>query len=628
MTNYRADIDGLRAIAVLSVVTFHLHLDVSGGFVGVDIFFVISGFLISRIIFTEVDGGNFSIARFYERRARRILPALLSVLLACSVAAALLFYSGERVEFAKSLMASALFAANLYFYSTADYFAPAANTIPLLHLWSLGIEEQFYIGFPLLVMFIRTRSSRVFFYGLITIWVGSLILSQVAAERNPVAGFYLIQNRAFELLTGTIIALLNSKFLQVRGVRNLLGLIGAAMTLSAIFAFNKDMKFPGIVALVPCIGSALLIWSGTAGASIVSVFLSARPLIYVGKISYSLYLIHWPVIVFGMRFFPGMDRIPFDAGVLVVSFALAALSFHFVEPFRFAKGPRKHQTAFVLTSSVLAIGFVVAVSFWTVRADGFADNKNTTDELKQVLAYRSFDYTTLYLSRKCFLDPDQDFSQFDIACLPGGEGIPAILWGDSHAIHFYNGLRPIFARAGYSLGVMTASACAPIVGLAVPSRPKCEEFNERALPVLLSIKPRLVILSASWNLSDRALQLLDQTIKTLVESGTRIVILGQSPQFKVSVPVLIANRLRSGNNSPLVLEDGLDPRMRGSDEVLSKRYANQPGVRFISTMTTMCPDNRCPVRAPDGALLYWDVEHLTESGSKIYATKLVSLILE
>jgi len=500
--------------------------------------------------------------------------------------------------------------------------------MPLLHLWSLGIEEQFYIGFPLLVVLIWPRSSsRIFLCGLIAFWAGSLILSQIAAERNPVAGFYLIQNRAFELLTGSIVALLNSKLLEVRRIRDAMGLIGAAMTLSAIFVFNKDMRFPGIVALVPCIGSALLILSGTAGASIVSVCLSARPLIYVGKISYSLYLVHWPVIVFGMRLFPGMDRIPFDAGVLVVSFALATLNFHFVEPLRFAKGPRKHQTAFALTSSVLALGFVLAVSFWTIRADGFAD-KNTTAELKKVLAYRSFDYTTLYLSRKCFLDPDQDFSQFDKACLPGGDGAPAILWGDSHAIHFYSGFRPLFARAGYSLGVMTASACAPVVGLAVPSRPKCEDFNERALPLLLSIKPQIVILSASWNLESTALERLNLTVNLLVKNGAKVVILGQSPQFKVSVPMTIANRIKSGDKSPLISESSLDPRMKSSDEILSKQFANRAGVKFISTMEIMCPGGECQARAADGALLYWDVEHLTQDGSGIFAKSIARLILE
>lgn len=296
MKAYRADIDGLRAVAVLSVVSFHLKFGAPGGFVGVDVFFVLSGFLISRIIYSEVLNGSFSIFRFYERRARRILPALFTVMVGSSIAAMVVFYPSELVTYSKSAIASALFYANVYFFSVDDYFGPTADTIPLLHLWSLGIEEQFYIVFPLLVLLFRLWSWRAVNMIVICLCAASLLASQLMVGTDPAAAFYLLPYRGFELLIGCIIAL--PKFEQQprsRALRETAAAIGLACLIGAVVTFGPETEFPGVAALLPCFGTAMIIWTGGTARTSVSTVLSIRPLVYIGKISFSLYLVHWPV---------------------------------------------------------------------------------------------------------------------------------------------------------------------------------------------------------------------------------------------------------------------------------------------------------------------------------------------
>jgi peptidoglycan/LPS O-acetylase OafA/YrhL len=636
---YRRDIDGLRAVAVLAVVLFHLGTGLPGGFAGVDVFFVISGYLIASQLYAEAEAGSFSnlsILGFYERRARRILPALLATIVASSAAAGLLFYPRELVAFATSAIASALFCANLHFQATGDYFAPAADTVPLLHLWSVGIEEQFYIVFPLLLA-VTAKLGRRYRGASMSAYLGaalaiplfvSLAVSQLWIAVDPGAAFYGPESRAFELLIGCVLALPRVPKPSARWA-NLASLGGAGCLAGAFALFDRATPFPGVFALLPCLGTAAIIWSGTATRPAVSRLLALRPLVLTGKISYSLYLVHWPVLVFGKRLFPHSEPTSFAVGVALISLALAALSYRLVEqPFR-RRGEGRPFVS-VLRAAAASIAAVVVLGAWTVQQSGFAGSAD--NPRARMLAYLQFDPRPLYRSRECFLDPDQDLASIDVKrCLPDGTGTPAMLWGDSHAADLYPGLRIAFAAAGYSLGELTASACGPVVGRDAPARPKCRLFNDQVLALLLTIKPTMVILAAEWFPDPDAVKLLNQTVTMLSNAGTKVIILGNSPLFKASVPNLVADRMESGDRDLTTdwttAQDIEGHFEHATEAVMSSGFSGQAELRYISIFKTVCPNSRCPLLANDETPIYFDSSHLTGAGSLMFAKMLTPQIL-
>jgi peptidoglycan/LPS O-acetylase OafA/YrhL len=633
---YRRDIDGLRAVAVLAVVLFHLGA-LPGGFTGVDVFFVISGYLIASQLYAEVAAGSlssFSILAFYERRARRILPALLATIVASSAAAALLFYPRELVAFATSAIASALFCANFHFQATGDYFAPSADTIPLLHLWSVGIEEQFYIVFPLLLVAVTAklgrRTMRAYLGAALAIpLLVSLAVSQASVAIDPAAAFYRPESRAFELLIGCVLALPRVPKPTARWAN--LASLGGASCLAGVFALlDRATPFPGVFALLPCLATAAIIWSGTAtqpavATRPVSRLLALRPLVLTGRISYSLYLVHWPVLVFGKRLFPDSPPTSFALGVALISLALAALSYQFVEqPFR-----RRGEGRLLvggLGAAVASMAAVVVLGAWTVQQSGFAAPSD--DPRARMLAYLHFDPRPLYRSRECFLDPDQDLAGIDVKpCLPDGTGTPAMLWGDSHAADLYPGLRVAFAGAGYSLGELTASACAPLVGRDAPARPKCRLFNDQVLALLLTLKPAMVILSAEWLPDPDTVALLNQTVTRLSDAGSKVIILGNSPLFKASVPNLVADRMQSGDMDRTTTQDIEGHFEHATEAAMSQGFSGRAELRYISIFKTVCPNSRCPLLANDETPIYFDSSHLTGAGSLLFAQMLTPQIL-
>lgn len=301
-TSYRSDIDGLRAVAVLPVVLYHSGLTVfSGGFVGVDIFFVISGYLITNIIWTEIRSSDFSILRFYERRARRILPALFVVILATLVAGSIWSLPQQLAGIGASSAAAVLSVSNFYFWSQSGYFSPHAEMLPLLHTWSLGVEEQFYLIFPLgmvLLHRLKLNPPMVIAVAIAPLFAVGVYLSYTM----PAVSFYLLPARAWELLIGAVLALGIVPKVHNRSLREAMGIGGLSIIGLAIFMIDPQMRFPGFVALAPCIGAAALIHSGHV-PTVASRLLSVRPMVFVGLISYSLYLWHWPLLAFTkMRF--------------------------------------------------------------------------------------------------------------------------------------------------------------------------------------------------------------------------------------------------------------------------------------------------------------------------------------
>jgi peptidoglycan/LPS O-acetylase OafA/YrhL len=623
---YRADIDGLRAIAVLAVVAFHLKAGVSGGFVGVDVFFVISGYLISTIVYSEVRSETFSIMRFYQRRALRILPALISVILVSAIFAVAAFYPSELFSFSRSAIASLFFCANIYFFAIEDYFSPNADTIPLLHIWSLGIEEQFYFLFPPLIMFCSRVARKALFPALLILFVVSLLACEFIINRSSTAAFYLLPFRAFELLLGCLLSLPAARTPVPKVVAEGAAGIGLALVMCSIFGFNSDTRFPGLTALLPCSGAALLLWSGVQHDTRIAQLLSLKPVVFLGKISYSLYLVHWPVLVFSLRLIPNLSNFKFQLLVISSSFLLASANYWFVEqPFRL-KGRKQppFRTVAYSGGALTALAACLAISPY-----GLTNVRSKNAEIERVTAYLTYDYRPAYRSGECFLDPDQDFtSETAKNCLPNEPGIPAVLWGDSHAIALYSGLRASMEKEGFSLGVLTASACSPISGYSIASRPKCPSFNDQVLATILSIKPRLVILSAAWIITDNSMQLLDDTVRNLSRHGIKVVLIGQTPIYNLSVPAMLAARIEAKNPSRIAKgkELGL-PRMENTDNIMMKVFGGRTDVAYIPLTPLICPKMECPLATSDGTPMYFDFEHLTTKGSNYFAKMLAPLIV-
>src|SRR5579871_2709075 len=380
---YRPDIDGLRAVAVLSVIAFHAGWKrLEGGFVGVDVFFVISGYLISSIVFSEIASSRYSILGFYERRIRRIFPALFGMLAVASVAAFIYLLPSELVDYAKSMLAATVSASNVYFWQHSGYFdAPLSK--PLQHTWSLAVEEQFYLFFPLFLMVVRKYFPQRLRVSVIALFFISLAASAAVVSHDQQAAFYLPYTRAWELLIGTLLSLGLFPRLQSAWLRNLATLTGMGMIGFSVLFYTQETLFPGLSALVPCVGSALIIGAGEGGASVMGGFLSWRPMVFIGLISYSLYLWHWPVIIMqNMGLLVGVASIGARYGLqlsshridmlveVTVSLLLAVLSWRFVErPFRNGRLRLTGRPLFALAGTVVCL--LVAVSSVAVVSGGF-----------------------------------------------------------------------------------------------------------------------------------------------------------------------------------------------------------------------------------------------------------------
>ncbi len=334
---YRPDIDGLRAVAVMAVLLFHAGLGCPGGYVGVDVFFVISGFLITRLILQEVQDGRFSLARFWERRIRRIFPILFVVIGVTLVLAWTYVWPYEFAAIANSALWMSVMASNFYFWGDTGYFGGPAEFKPLLHTWSLSVEEQFYLLYPLFLMIaVKWFSSKSLPMLLGIVFVASLSISIAGVFLAASATFYLLPTRAWELMAGGLLVVgANSRFRPRQN--EVVAVVGLAMILVSIFLFDRNTRFPGAAALLPVGGTAAIIYANTNHATTIGRVLSCRPLVFTGLISYSLYLWHWPLLIFGQIRFWEVPNIKLL--VLVFCYVLSIITWRWVEtPFRRAPG--------------------------------------------------------------------------------------------------------------------------------------------------------------------------------------------------------------------------------------------------------------------------------------------------
>ena len=623
---YRREIDGLRALAVVPVILFHAGFRAfSGGFVGVDVFFVISGYLITSLILAETALGTFSLGSFYERRARRILPALFVVMAACLPAAWLYLLPRDMKAFSESLVAVSVFASNVLFYNESGYFAADAELKPLLHTWSLAIEEQYYVLFPLFLLVVWRFGRKWTVASLAVVAVFSLALAQWGAFNSPEATFLLLPTRVWELLMGALIAFYcNSRHSLAsgdgpnRGINEIGGSIGVALILLGVFAFDKETPFPGLYALLPTLGTALVILFAHP-RSVVGRLLGSRAFVGLGLISYSAYLWHQPLFAFARHRTleePGRMLLLALASLAVV---LAYLSWKYVEkPFR---DRRRLSRTKVALYGVLCSSAFVALGWLGYRSSGF-EGRFTSDE-RVVLSYTTYAFQDLYRVGTCLLEPDQAYTEFTEQCAPNRAVGGTLIWGDSHAAAISYGLR----QKLQGVAQYTASGCPPLVDVEISDRPHCRKINDFVKEEIRQLRPGNIVLDANWRRYKKydVTKRLEQTVEYVrrVSPSTRITIVGVVPQWNPGLPVYMVRK-----QIPLAAEQYVDNSYVRNGRMLDKALsavAEQRGVAFFSAIDALCVSDRCRATTAFGGgltLTMWDSAHLTEGGSILLATEL------
>lgn len=499
---YRREIDGLRAIAVVPVILFHAQFSIfSGGYVGVDVFFVISGYLITSILISELEQGNFSIVRFYERRARRILPALFAVMFACLPFAYMWMLPAQLRDFAQSLVAVVFFASNILFWRQDGYFAAAAELQPLLHTWSLAVEEQYYLLFPIFLSWVWRFGRNRVLWSVIAVAAVSLLLAEWAWRNMPSANFYLVPTRAWELLAGSICA-----FMAVgkpQRSSNLLSAVGLGLIVFAMFAYDEGTPFPSVYALVPVLGTALIILFAAQGTWVARL-LSLRAFVGIGLISYSAYLWHQPLFAFARLRSLTEPSQTLMAALVVASLLLAWATWYWVE-----QAFRKRGNPLLMTRRGIFYGCgvssisILLLSVILLKTPGYIESSHP-----EKFSYASIPKHSGFTDCIGF----EKIQTGDAICRKYGSGKRiAVVWGDSHADALASAVHSV---DNWSIFLISHAGCPPVSGVwrrdSVGNAENCEAENTTGdyLNYIMQLEPEAVFLTARWTMYMRGWQRL------------------------------------------------------------------------------------------------------------------------
>lgn len=660
---YRPDIDGLRAIAVLSVVGFHAFPKwFEGGFIGVDVFFVISGFLISTIIFESLDKGTFSFTQFYARRIRRIFPSLLLVLIVSFAFGWFSLLAAEYKQLGKHIAAGAGFVSNIVFWKEAGYFDNAASTKPLLHLWTLGIEEQFYIVWPLVLWLAWKRKINLLAITLLVSGV-SFYLNIQGVKQDAVATFYSLQTRFWELASGSLLAWISNyknatctnvktkvddwlgaliyKHAPGSGNKILVNLLSVAGFLLLVYGFryiNENVSFPGAWALVPVLGTVILISAGSK-AWINRTILSNRLAVWFGLISFPLYLWHWPLLSFATIMESEFPHRNIRIATVFLSIILAWLTFKLVEkPIRLGGHSKAKIT--ILVALMAAVGLV---GFNTYSSDGFKFRHKKLEPFVQQLSWPEY----MIRRQECNDRYGTNFGQY---CLNDNvtKDPEIILIGDSQANHLFEGLN--LATPGKNLLMIGKGACPPFIGLSVriaEGEQNCQSKLDATLKIIRehpSIRTVVISMMGAAYVNNKrgfkgGLAYLHETGKEITDDSARIfsegmrrtlkVLLQQNKEiiFVISTPRLNFHPALCIKTRPLSIENKKlkEPCAMSKDlylrdnkkylDVVSNVLVDFPAVKVLDTTKALCDDEFCYAML-DGVLLYRDDVHLSLEGSK------------
>lgn len=649
---YRPDIDGLRAIAILSVVAFHARLALfSGGFIGVDVFLVISGYLIGSLVYREVSESTFSFLHFYERRVKRILPALLAVLFVCDLIAFVLLSPLELKNYCGESFSTVVSSSNIYFWLRSNYFDPATAFKPLLMTWSLGIEEQFYLLFPLSLFLLHRFDKRHVFRWAVVFSALSLLGCIVCTNVYPSAAFYLLPMRAWELGLGVLIAIYEVQHAGPvhlsAATENIVGCLGLALIVVSVLVYKENTLFPGYAAILPTVGTACLI---NARHSFVNRrLLTSRPLVFVGLVSYSWYLWHWPLLSFARIVSGGLLSVPRAVLIAAISLVLATLSHRFIEqPFRRTHAP---AARLMLTYGMLSVLLGAAALLGYEKAGW----PNRIPELVKVEAtVREVEHNV------CLTGFDKSIPRLRMPCVVESTGPKLALWGDSHAAALGSAMQQLAIGHGYGFEQLTKASCPPLpaVRFRWVIRPTfegtCTAFNRAVLQHVLNDRSvTVVVLAGLWSsiCSDRdkddcyleTSQLgkesseagghrdlrsdLLETIALLRSTGKRVFIVTDVPIFAIDPMSVVRNSVMSSRRElaavlssqvfslgPVDEASLISPADAITDRQV-RQAASEGGAGIIDLAQNICPKSRCQFWS-NGILLYADPGHLTHAGAE------------
>jgi peptidoglycan/LPS O-acetylase OafA/YrhL len=623
-SQYRPDIDGLRAVAVLSVIIHHLSSSIlPGGFIGVDVFFVISGFLITSQVYKEALHRNFSIVQFYKRRINRIIPALFTVIAASLIVGTLILSPVDLIRLAKSSIYALLGLSNIFLWREyGNYFSGNASEAPLLHTWSLGVEEQFYVIWPILILIIIKFNKMYITSILALICIGAIAFSEIATGLVASASYYLLPTRFFELMIGGLLALLiTHKRPGSRFYTELCFFSGFALIGGSLFFLSKSSAFPGINALWPCIGAALLILAGNSKSTL-SKALDNRPMRFIGLISYSLYLWHWPIIAY-VNYMGFTIGFLVGASIFLASILLAWLTWKFVEvPMRRSGSNFKSRQVFLWRFVTPALVLFVIGSA-TIYTGGFSTRFDPrVTELESALETKPN-----ILRSGCHVPPAMYATPPNEKCRLGAEKteVDGILIGDSFANHF-TGMIDIMAKVkGISVMDYTMDTCLPILGYDTSTAPqhespgyaeRCRKRNVAAYEEITKNHFPLVILAGSWPNKPEAGEQLIASIDIILRASQKLTI------------ILRNEEIQGGSSCPIrkVMYgriDGCEVPRKGYPKYFDEIAKKYPNVHIVDPNQVICTSEACSPTIGN-VLLYRDVGHLNDMGSRLIGNSLVS----
>ncbi len=625
-TRYRPEIDGLRALAVMLVILFHLDFPVvSGGYIGVDIFFVISGYLITRLILTELEeSGSFDFKNFYLRRMRRLLPAFIATLFASSVVSFLILPAGQFKSFAETAIASVLSVSNFLFWQKTSYFDSLANTKPLLHTWSLSVEEQFYLLWPAVAYFLYTKfNPRALPFFLVFVCICSVLIAEYWLVHDREAAFYLLPSRAIELGIGSLIVWIEKYRTPGALLSEIVSGFGILLMLLAATFFSEATPFPGVMSLLPCIGAAMFIYAGSS--RIVSRPFALLPIVWLGRISYSLYLVHWPILVFAIAWFYREFSLIEKLALLITIFAVAILQYWSVESrFRQMGKTNAKNFYFVMTIAGCAL-IIVTQSMYTAAHAGLlwrVPRDRQLPTMSQMRKTESKYYCENWnskLDRKLFTCQNNRGKQKDL-----------FIWGDSHARHLVAGFSE--AYPDHNIFVLYMSGCAPQSGFSDykhlfgnKQTEACVDRNLKALKYFLDHPKSNVIITSSKVSTPRVIARATRMMTTMLQqTGTMAVVLGDfirpgiSLRDCVSVPDYLAS------------DKHIRSRCVGIQSVVDRELKYNADYKrefeeMINPERLQCIAGHCKF-IDNGILLFMDDHHFNVDGSIFFVNKLKSML--
>lgn len=627
---YRPDIDGLRAISVIAVIGFHASpLTVPGGFLGVDIFFVISGYLITGLIYQQLQSHTFSVLQFYTRRMKRLLPSFMLVSLCTLISSSYLLIPNDFVFFTTSLAASWAFVANIFFSMLSwGYFGQRSEGFPLLHSWSLSVEEQFYFIFPFLLIFL----FKYFRQYLLTICLLAAIAFVFVSEygTSRVGSYFLLPFRAHELLIGSLVFFFAKKrIFRSNWLASLAGILGISLILSALFFMRRDMPLPGFLSLVPCLGAALVIYSGT-WSTLTHTILSWRPLVLIGLMSYSLYLWHWPIFSF-------LNYRKIDLSWTVISVAITLTAILSFLTWRFVEQPIRHRRQINFKSAFAKFYVAPASVFLAIGVTSYLTEgmpQRFSSDLRQLISSYSYERD---LTRSCAIRAEDklsiDFEHLSSHCAFGDltqDSIDVLLFGDSHAQHFKPFLDTLSRRANLKSIYHVEGGCDSVdlnLDTAVKAT-RCQQRNQSLLAMAGRFK--YVVLASSWSYIGKEelfKEKMSLAVQTILRAHAIPIIFKDNPSTEEDLSQCILFQKRgwgSIDKSCHLAINEVRKRHASVDQMIDAIQTLYPSVVVVDPKRVMCDDDVCRTYSGNTAF-YKDANHINSKASAFLAERYLEL---